>query len=374
MKQISKGKYLMLKALQRQAQHPDIVEITDEEYNDLLSYQDINISNDKIPTTLSLLALDVEETEQTDEPEEIHYTNCDFGVDGIGYIITSLDNSTVSVKKIFVGGNVVIPNTVTYNDRTFNVTSIENLYDSVQTQSIKFNDHINVTGKQLYGCGTSTYFVSTNNPYLGVYNGVLYNGSFNKIISYPEYKLGDSFEMPNSVLNIDEYAFAGNKYLQSIVFNDSCQALPIHFMYGCNEGKLKSLILPAHITTINSKFFADLTSLETLKLPADLTLIEKEKFGVWESIPLSVKKLTIDNANIINLKYNNDENENYIFYDLQNLTELHVTDKNPVALESNVLTEGKLFTVNLYIPIGTKNKYNQAGWNKFFNITEEGEL
>ena len=371
MKQIAKGKYLMLKALQRQAQHPDTVEISDEEYDELLSYQDINVSNNKIPTTMSLLALDVQENEIPENPEEIEYTNCDFGVDGIGYIVTSLQNSTVSVKRIFVNGNVVIPNTVMYNNRAFTVTAIENLYDSVLTQSIKFNDHINVTGRQLYGCGTSAYFVSANNPNLAVLDGVLYNTSFNKIISYPEYKIGDEFTLPNSVLNIDDYAFAGNKYLQSIVFNENCQSLPNYFMYGSNDGILKSLYLSPHITTIPSNFFADLTSLETLSLPGDLTLLEKSNTGIWESIPLNVKSISIPNSSLINLKYNDDENENYILYDLQNLSEIHVADNNPVTLQNNVLTEGKFFTVKLYIPIGTKTKYQQAGWDKFFNIIEK---
>ena len=74
------------------------------------------------------------------------------------------------------------------------------------------------------------------------------------------------------------------------------------------------------------------------------------------------------------MKYNNDENENYILYNLKNLTELHLTDRNPVTLQDNVVTEGKLFTVTLYIPRGTRTKYLNTGWNKFYNIVEEGDL
>ena len=53
----------------------------------------------------------------------------DFVIDGIGYTVTSFDECTVTVDDLSesISGIVVIPSTITYNNKNFTVTSINSI-------------------------------------------------------------------------------------------------------------------------------------------------------------------------------------------------------------------------------------------------------
>ena len=63
----------------------------------------------------------------------------DFEVDGITYNIKSLSDRTVYVSGITTSGDIVIPESVSYNNYVFSVDSLGSLFDCVKTKSIRFS-------------------------------------------------------------------------------------------------------------------------------------------------------------------------------------------------------------------------------------------
>ena len=89
----------------------------------------------------------------------------DFEVNGLEYTIISLSERSVYISDCKVGGDIVIPDQVMYNNVMFNVDSIRYLNEN-RKNSIKINSRINVCGTTLYYNGTTRYYVDESNPYL----------------------------------------------------------------------------------------------------------------------------------------------------------------------------------------------------------------
>lgn len=298
----------------------------------------------------------------------------DFEKDGIEYTIKSVSNKTVFVSKITSGGDIVIPEKVLYNDYWFTVDSVGNLYDSKKSNSIKFNNLIKTDGKTLYANGTACFYVDDSNPYMKAEDGVLYSKDMTNLISFPPYKICKEFTIPESVVTIDDYSFGANNYIEKLIFNDNIEVLPECFIYGSsNKGKIKYLKLSDKIKVIHGRCLYQFSCLEELVLPKDLEEVEKDKDWGYYGLPSELKTITISNSKIANYVYKLVPSL-YVFSRFTQVKALHVKDASPVALDSNVFTEGQYFTINLYVPKGSKDTFmNTEGWKNFFNIIEEGE-
>lgn len=293
----------------------------------------------------------------------------DFEVDGIEYSILSLSDKSVCVTQINQRGDIVIPDSVVYNNVVFSIDSLDSGF-TYKSSSIMFNSLIKTDGYHLFGSKTSNFYVDESNPYMTAIDGVLYSKDLSRLISYPSYKECEEFIIPDIVKTIDNYSFSDNKCLVKLIFNDNIEELPEYFAYGTSPnygGKLKYLKLSDRIKEI--PYWSVALSLETIILPRDLEVVFSLPY--W-----SLTNVTIPNSGIVNLKqtdrYTGELTATYVFSTLDNLKDLHVLDSNPVDLDENVFTEGDFFTINLYVPIGAKEIYqNINGWKNFFNIIEE---
>lgn len=293
----------------------------------------------------------------------------DFEVDGIGYNISSLKDKTAYVSQLLSTGNIIIPETVVYNNYTFTVDSLGSLFDSKRTESITLSKRIKtVTGLILYGSGTASFKVDPESPYMASVDGVLYSKDMKRLISYPMYKADTEFTIPETVTSIDDYSFGANHFLLRLIFNDNIEELPENFLYSMNySGSLSYLKLSDKIKKIGNSI-SSATDLEELVLPKDL------QDGNAVSISSSkLNTVTISNSNIANYSYGSYLTKTYLFSSSFNgIKNLHVKDSNPVALTDGIFDDGDYFTMKLYVPKGAKTKYQEAsGWSKFFNITEE---
>ena len=142
----------------------------------------------------------------------------DFAVDGIYYSITSSTDKTVSVTyKSYshysyysdYSGTIVIPNEVTYNSITYNVTSI--------------NEHA------FDGCTGLT-----------------------------------SVTIPSSVTSISSYAFKGCTGLTSVTIPSSVTSIGSSAFYGCSG--LTSVTIPSSVTSISFYAFNGCTSLQNVAI------------------------------------------------------------------------------------------------------------
>lgn len=101
--------------------------------------------------------------------------------------------------------------------------------------------------------GVESINVPEGNPYMDSVDGVLYDDGAKKLLMYPYNKAGKTYNMPNTVTSIGEFALALTKNLNYINFSDS-------------------------LKTIGENAFRTNRSIVELTLPDSLRTIEKEAF------------------------------------------------------------------------------------------------
>ena len=170
----------------------------------------------------------------------------DFVVDGIYYSITSSSYPrTVEVANYRYAGAITIPETVTYNNETYSVTSLgEYAFD---------------------GCTGLT-----------------------------------SIEIPASVASIGDYAFDGCTGLTSIEIPASVTSIGEYVFLGCSG--LTSIEIPASVTAIGEYAFMNCTGLTSIEIPASVTSIGDYAFycctGLNKVISHATVPPTCDTTNI----------------------------------------------------------------------------
>lgn len=75
--------------------------------------------------------------------------------------------------------------------------------------------------------------VSKDNKYFKAVDGVLYNKKMTKLVYYPSQKEGNTFILPDSVKNIEDYAFSNNKFLKNISIGKNVKNIPWASLEGC---------------------------------------------------------------------------------------------------------------------------------------------
>ena len=136
----------------------------------------------------------------------------DFEVDGIFYNITSAGNLAIEVtykdsKYNSYSGNVIILETVTYNGKTYRVTSIGEKAFSVCTELTNVtlpNNIVTIKNYAFYGC-TKLIDITIPNNVTSIGESAFYGCSSLT-----------SIEIPNSVTSIGDYAFNNCTHLTSI--------------------------------------------------------------------------------------------------------------------------------------------------------------
>lgn len=208
----------------------------------------------------------------------------DFEADGIYYNITSMSNLEVGVtyktltyvygnsyRNDSYSGDIVIPESVNYNNRTFSVTSIE--YSAFGTGHIKYYDSY----YDNYGCKVNSVVLPGSIREIGSY--AFQNCQLLTNIEIPESvtSIGErafwsssisSISIPNSVKNLGIYCFAGCKQLSSIFLGNSVQEVGKYAFVGCPA------LLEVFITSnncpngLNTETFAEAHSALEIYVPS----------------------------------------------------------------------------------------------------------
>ena len=214
----------------------------------------------------------------------------DFYVDGIYYNITDATAKTVEVT--YAGsfyttydneyrGAVVIPETVTYNSKTYSVTTIGKdafcscsgltsvtIPNSVTTiGSCAFEYCIGLTAVRIGDiaawCRIDFGYYSSN-PLYHAENLYLNGEKVTNLV------------IPNGVTEIKNYALCGCSSLTSVTIPNSVTTIGKDAFYGCTG--LTSITIPNSVTTIVEYAFYDCTGLTSITIPNSVTTIGYKAF------------------------------------------------------------------------------------------------
>ena len=216
--------------------------------------------------------------------------------------------------------NVVIPNKVLYNGKSFAVVGIEreafwlkqDLTSIKLPKSLKkidnyaFSDCDNLTSISIpnsviyigvgafAGDNLQSIFVSKNNRRYMVKDGVLFSKNQDTLFCYPAQKTDTLYNIPLGVKEIMPDAFAYCAHVKSVTIPVSMSKIGEKAFRKCYS--LERLTIPSNIKSIGAGAFSDCRNLKHIDLPNTIERIETFTFEKCESLtslhlPNSITKI-----------------------------------------------------------------------------------
>ena len=118
--------------------------------------------------------------------------------------------------------------------------------------------------------------VDTNNPNYSSLNGNLFDKDKHTIIQYMMAKNDTKYTIPNSVRNIDNYAFEYCDNLTSVTIPNSVNSIGAYAFRECNS--LTSIIIPDSVNNIGTSAFNKCSNLANISIPDGVTSISGAVF------------------------------------------------------------------------------------------------
>ena len=232
----------------------------------------------------------------------------DFEVDNadgvtIYYNITPSSDLTVAVtyggtpySQIKYTGAVNIPATVTYNGKTYSVTSIGNgaFYGCSGLTSVTIPNSVTSIGRSAFESCSSLTSVTIGNSVTSIGNSAFEGCSGLTSITIPNSvtSIGHfafigcnaltSITIPNSVTSIGDNAFSGCSGLTSVTIGNSVTSIGSYAFYNCSS--LTSVTIPNSVTTIGYNAFDGCSGLTSVTISNSVTSIGKSAFSGCSSL------------------------------------------------------------------------------------------
>lgn len=251
----------------------------------------------------------------------------------------SLDFSNCLIKELPADAfrecqnlyNIILPNTIiTIGDED----EIGSFVGCLNLQTINIPDSVTAIYNNPFGnCPKLKIVLSKNNQHFQIIDNVLYNKKISKLISNPCSNNIFSINIPNSVLEIDNWAFCGCNNLTSISIPDSVTRIGSRAFSDCTS--LKDVIIPNSVTEIETGTFKGCTSLKDVIIPDSVTRIGMDAFAKCISltnisIPNSVTEIGMDAFNkcisLTNISIPNSVTEICCFEGCTNLVNVTLPD------------------------------------------------
>ena len=139
-------------------------------------------------------------------------------------------------------------------------------------------DVISIGGAAFAGCDKLAFIkVDLNNKkYCSTAGGVLYSKDGKYILQYPAGKTGTLYTIPEGVVRVGSYSFAGCQNLTKITIPNSCSSVGYGAFYECL--KLKDIVLPPSITVIDEDVFYGCKNLSEINIPSGVKSIGPHAF------------------------------------------------------------------------------------------------
>ncbi len=114
-----------------------------------------------------------------------------------------------------------------------------------------------------------TLTLTPDNPTFSIVENALYNKDLSTLLTVPAGTAGPSFQVPDTVIELGESAFAFALNLREILLSPNLEIIGDRAFYRCQN--LRTLVLPPFIRTIGEQAFHRCDSLTRINIPADVT-------------------------------------------------------------------------------------------------------
>ena len=206
------------------------------------------------------------------EDELLEY---DAEIDGIYYVFSDTNAFVTCKTSIYndYSGDVVIPNTVTYNDNIYTVTSIYEyaFYECTNLTSVTIPNSVTTIGEGAFIECTNLTSVTIPNSVTTIGDGAFF-----------ECTNLTSVTIPNSVTTIGNYAFWKCTSLTSVTIPNSVTTIGVGAFCDCTN--LTSVTIHNSVTTIGEGAFYECTNLTSVTIPNSVTTIGKSAFQKCTSL------------------------------------------------------------------------------------------
>ncbi len=198
---------------------------------------------------------------------------------------TLLENDTYSVKiknAEDIRWQVIIPSV--YENKPVTCIGEMGLYNCKKMSSLVIPHSIISIGYAAFeGCDSlENIEVEENNLTYKTVDGNLYNKNGDTLVLYALGKRQKTFEIPNFVTSIGDYAFADCVNLEQIKIPNSVTSIGIHAFSCCVL--LKEIEIPNSVNTIKRAAFANCDSLISVVIPDSVTVLEGAIFFECDSL------------------------------------------------------------------------------------------
>ena len=202
------------------------------------------------------------------------------------------------------------------------------------------------------GCDNlTTIEVAKDNPNFIFEKNALYDKEKTILYCFTEGAKSTSYSMPDSVVDVDEYAFWGNDSLKEILFSTNLKEIPAFAFSNCRN--LLAVSIPYSVKSIDSKAFENCINLQKVMLPASVSYIHTTAFDGCPKLVISS-----DSGSVAHTFYEN--------WKITNQTEVSSeNEKNDTVVDSGgntyiVGSNGKLEKVESGSNAATSSGSNSA--------------
>lgn len=283
-------------------------------------------------------------------------------VDGIKYKITS-DTEVEVAHKDDYSGDIVIPETVSINDKEYKVTSIgKDAFRLSPVNTISIPNSVTSIGEGAF-FGSKITSIEIPNSIT-----TIEKSTFNSCYSLK------SIIIPNNVERIEELAFYGCFSLESVVLPQNLKVLGAAAFCDCSC--LKEIVVPEKMERIAAWTFRNCSKLEAIVIPNKITSIGDAAFASCHNIKTIVMGKNIKSIGQAAFS-------GCTLKDIYTLNDypptLNVSDNDsPVGISPADITvtfeyrnnNGSTYkTATLWVPESSLDEYkNHIDWGQFVNI------